>query len=172
MSTKRSISMSLLILTLLCALAVWMYLYVRASALALERSLWQSELRTLSRAEGTATEEIRMLTQTQEDRAVLDRYFVSKETVVILIKEIETLAQTANITLDIRRLGEGIEGGLVLELSAQGTRDDLLYFLALIESSPRNVRVLRSALVQVDSSALLGGWTMQSSMLVHNYDAT
>lgn len=84
-----------------------------------------------------------LLKDTKEDRERINTYFVSKDGVVDFIERIENLGDYADISLVLNSvdISSGESPTLSMSVSAVGDWEDVLYFLALVESMPVNMSI-------------------------------
>lgn len=172
-STTLTIFISILIAT--ASFFGWTYVVYKAYAVARDHAGVRADLAAAMSAEQTTEQEKQFLASVVATHTSIDSYFVTQDTIVSFIEELETLGTHAHVKADIVRLdpGPGGRGPLTLELSLSGTYTDIAYYIALLEASPRMVSVDTLALIRgggtKGSSANL--WTAQLGAHVQNYDA-
>ena len=173
MYTRTTLIILISIFVASTSFVAWSYVVYRAYTVARDHSLVRADLAVASNAEQTAEQEQQFLVASADAHARIDSYFITRDTIVSFIEEIETLGKHARVKADIVRLDSGKEP-LVLELSLTGSYADISYFIALLETSPRVVIVDRLALIKGGASGqkgISGGWTAQIGAHVQNYDA-
>lgn len=84
-------------------------------------------------------------------RNQLNSYFTTEETAVNFLEEIESLGATAGIiaTLSSLDIQEGPPAKLTLSIRTEGSWQQVLYFLALLEKMPRRLVVTKTTLAEI-----------------------
>ncbi len=175
--TRTTLVILLSILVAAASFVAWSYAVYRSYGVARSHAIVRADLAVASHTEQVAEEEERFLMENKEVHDRINSYFITKDTVVSFIEELETLGKHARVKADIARLDTGKEnkGPLTLELSILGSYVDIAYYLALLESSPRMVVVDRLALIKGGASGAKGAspaWSAQIGAHVQNYGAS
>lgn len=173
--TRTTLTIFVSVLVATASFFGWTYVVYKAYAVARDHAVVRADLAAAMSAEQTTEQEQQFLTSVAATHASIDSYFVTQNTIVSFIEELETLGTHAHVKADILRLdpGSGGKGPLTLELSLSGTYTDIAYYITLLEASPR--------MVSVDTLAFIRGgntkgsntnvWTAQLGAHVQNYDA-
>lgn len=175
--TRTTIAIIVSIAIAVASFLGWSFVVYRAYAVARDHAAVRADLATANSAEQAAGQEQQFLSSVTDIHASIDSYFITPNTIVSFVEEVETLGKQAHVKADIARLDSGKEGKgpLVLELSVAGSYADVVYYLALLEASPRMVSVDRLALIRGGSTskgANADMWTAQIGAHVQNYDAS
>jgi len=173
--TRTTLTIFLSILIATASFFGWTYVVYKAYAVARDHALVRADLSAAMSAEQTTDQEQQFLASVAGTHTSIDSYFITRDTIVSFIEELETLGTHAHVKADIVRLdpGSGGMGPLVLELNLSGAYSDVVYYLALLEASPRMVSVDTLALIRGGNTkgSSVDVWTAQLSAHVQNYDA-
>ena len=175
--TRTTLAIIVSVLVATASFVGWSFVVYRAYAVARDHAVVREDLATANTIEQTAGQEQQFLNSVIDIRTNIDSYFITPNTIVSFVEEVETLGKQAHVKADITRLDSGKDGKgpLLLELSVVGDYADVVYYLALLEASPRMVSVDRLALIRGGSTAKgtsADTWTAQIGAHVQNYDAS
>ena len=154
----------ILLLSLVCY-GVFFYLVSinEKQMLALEK-----DLLVLRKNETRATSERSVLNSTEKDRALLYKYFIDPNNIVVFIEKLESLASISDsrISLSSVDIDKNKKNLLKLNFSVNGSFEQVFHFLALLESLPFEINIKSFNLTKSEESIPnqigkgdTGGWT-------------
>lgn len=85
--------------------------------------------------------------ETKDDRAKLESYFVRADNIDAFIEFLKSLGKDAGIDITLSGLTETKGSSLTIDLRAQGTFENLFYFMKLAENVPYRINLKRVSLV-------------------------
>ena len=88
----------------------------------------------------------------------MTKYFVNEYNYIGFIKDIETLAKKSNIDVEIK--STELPEALRLNLNFEGSFNDSMYFIALVESLPINLKIDSVRMEQAKEDNLWRGWVV------------
>lgn len=123
---------------------------------------------------------VKMVEDTKSSRNKLSSYFVSKESIISFIEELESLSRQANVVLSIDTPTEEKEApqskqvSLRFNIKTSGSWGDTMYFIRLVENLPYKIftdRVFLSAPAPNSSldKSLVSGWAGTISFRLMSY---
>ncbi len=120
-----------------------------------------SDISTAKSLEKSTSEILQITENTKDSRAKLASFFVSKESIVSFIEELESLAKQANVVLTMDTPLEEKEAplsrqaSLRLNVKVNGQFSDVMYFVRLIENLPYKIFVDRVVLTSLSISTMV-----------------
>ncbi|MFC1721074.1 hypothetical protein ACFLY0_02190 [Patescibacteria group bacterium] len=110
---------------------------------------------------------------THEERKQLNTYFIEQDTVVHFIETIEELGTFAGVDLVLEAVDvtSGKNAKLSIRVSAKGSWEDLIYFLALSESSLLHIDIDSANVVKIKEGLEdeEGYWSGDFIITVHSF---
>lgn len=93
-------------------------------------------------------------------RAKLNSYFTTEETAVNFLEEIEALGASAGLiaTLSALDIVEGTPAKLTLSVRTEGSWQNVMHFLALVETMPRRIEITQAVLAEIPSDNKIKRW--------------
>jgi hypothetical protein len=86
----------------------------------------------------------------------IDKYFIKGDNYIDFVEYIESLADKAQVSVDIK--GTELKGALQLSIDLEGTFSNSMYFSALVESLPVNLKIENMRIEQKGENDSWQGW--------------
>lgn len=159
---------------LVCAAGyVWLFAAVRDTVRS--ASLAAEEAALLSTRQAHAQTVQRVVRDSQTQRTALNTYFITDDTVVDFLGDIEALSRETGAALGVSAVAVGepvdTDGAMVplmLSLTTRGTLSDVFYTLALLEAYPKALVVRDARFTQQEGGTL---WEAQYDVVVMRISA-
>ena len=179
MKKQTSTTTVLLIVVILITLGVigaYIFLFEKIRAINLAAALLQSDIELKTDKDDQLQSIKKILADTSADRAQLDSYFVGKDTVVDVIKKIETLAKETGLSIEIQAVDKvSIEENdykelLKFKIKTIGSWSRNMEFVALLQNLPYKISFYKINLYKnsgVEDKKIVVEWTndMEFSLL-------
>ncbi len=148
------IMIGIMIILLLCAGVI---LYDFSKGRVVEINELSSRLASLKMLTGQAFVLRNIVETTKDDRSKLSMYFITKETIGSFIGELETYANRATVIITLssptveKDKQISAEKFLKFNVRAEGSFENIMHFLDLIESMPYKLKLTAVKMGKVDS---------------------
>ncbi len=115
----------------------------------------------------------KIIKETKEGDTKLDNYFINEDKVVVFIETIESVGDTAGISVTLSGLRSDSKNTLSFSVGAEGSFRNLMHFLALMEYLPLPIDTEKAFLSKQGSSedplAPSGEWAGSFSFKLQGY---
>ena len=154
---KTQILFVVVILSSLFLVGVCFFLWQKIVATADQINVREQEVFT-QEAQKNSSYQLATLIKKEIDPAKeqIDKYFVDRNNFIDFVEHIEALADKAQVT--IKKRSSEVRGALQLCIDFEGSFSNSMYFVALVESLPINLKIDNVKIEQTQEGDLWRGW--------------
>lgn len=171
MTTKTKQLLTIIGVINLIFIAVYIGLFIWLRAASLDTNSLARDLAQRSEQESQLTSAIELLRATTHERSQIQSYFVTEDTIVEIITELESLSTVAHINLTVgsvsldEPLNTESSQRLSVRLATRGGWQETIHLLMLLESLPRALVVSEASLSHASGEV---GEVVESNVWVGN----